>query len=296
MSNRRRSPKRAAELCKDHLKPDPVKLSQEAFRLLRTAQNLLSLKDPILSESGAQRAQSSSSLFLSDSRIHHKDSTVPTLMRCSTPTLSSFSSATTMHRKLNSRESRLSIQSSTDDSVHSTSSSSRHETDEELVPTGNASPPPPPHSFCQIPSSSSSTSSSTVSSSAAIINRCLKSIVSADDESGFSSMNSFQEIGLPVLSSGAAAVQPMPRTRLSTTSDTSARSCSDSSSTVDGGADNNNASTVKMRQSSPTPSTRTTNSLPSICHRRWSSAPPIPPKRNLSTFNSADEPLRVLWV
>lgn len=314
--NRRRSPKRAAELCKDHLKPDPVKLSQESFRLLRTAQNLLSLKDPILSESGAQRSQtssSSSSLFLNDSLHHPKDGPPPsaTSMRCSTPTLSSFSSAATMHRKLNTRESRLSIQSSTDDSVHSTSSSSRHETDEELVPAGSASPTPPPttvpHTFCKIPSSSSSSSSSTVSSSAAIINRCRKSIIAnsaADDESGFSSMNSFQEIGLPMSNGGG--VMPMPRTRLSTASIMSARSSSESSTldetlgSGDGGgngSDNNNT-TVKMRHSSPTPSMRTTNSLPpTICHRRWSSAPPIPPKRNLSTFNSAaDEPLRVLWV
>lgn len=259
-AHRRRSPKRAEQLCKDHLKPDPVKLSQEAFRLLRTAQSLLSLKDPILSES-------KSSLYpMPIVTSDHKDATT---LRCGTPT--SFTSST-MQRKLNSRESRLSIQSSTDDSVHSTSSS-RHETDEETPVS------PHPSAFCMRPSSTTS--------SVAVVQRVKSVASSVDDESGFSSMNSFQEIGLPNVGA-TATITPLPRTRLSTTSnDNSSMDQSRSSADDEDISSKNQTAAIRMR---PMP----VRSLP-ICHRRWSSAPPVPPKRNLSTFGG-DEPLKVLWV
>lgn len=175
-----------------------------------------------------------------------------------------------MQRKLNSRESRLSIQSSTDDSVHSTSSS-HNETDEENTATNMPT-------FCILPTATSSAASS--------INRVKSVASSVDDESGFSSMSSFQEIGLPLQSS--AGVIPAPRTRLSTSTDTS--SIDNSRGSPNETDDDSNSSrncTVRMRTSPG-------RTLP-ICHRRWSSAPPVPPKRNLSTFNG-DEPLKVLWV
>lgn len=256
---RRRSPKRAEQLCKDHLKPDPVKLSQEAFRLLRTAQSLLSLKDPILSES-------KSSIF--PTPVVTTDLKDPTTLRCSTPT--SFTS-NTMQRKLNSRESRLSIQSSTDDSVHSTSSS-RHETDEETPASSH------PSAFCMRPSSTTS--------SVAVVQRVKSVASSVDDESGFSSMNSFQEIGLPHVGS-TATITPLPRTRLSTTSTDNSSMDQSRSSADDEDIGSKATTAIRMR---PMP----IRSLP-ICHRRWSSAPPVPPKRNLSTFGG-DEPLKVLWV
>lgn len=191
---------------------DPIKLSQEAFRLFRTAQNLLNLKEPSLGVSKTN---------LMDIKEPHY---------------------ATIQRKLNSRESRLSIQSSTDDSVHSTtSSSSRNETDEE-----NLSP------FCILPQQSSST-----------IPIREKSVASSmDDESGFSSMNSFQEIGLPVSST------------MSTTS---------------------SSSTDEPNLKENIQNEKRSNKL-TINHRRWSSAPPIPPKLHLSAALSDDEPLQVLWV
>lgn len=270
----RRSPKNAEQLCKDPMIADPLKLSQEAFRLLRTAQNLLSVKEPILSESKASAKDVLTIVPPTPMRCSTPTSirsTTPTIMRCNTPpTISSSSFSAVMQRKQTSRESRLSIQSSTDDSVHSTSSS-RNETDEESI----AHPP-----FC-------------IMTGAAAPAGGTKSVTSSiDDESGFSSMNSFQEIGLPLpgMIAGTMGHHPdrlMPiaaaRTRLSTTSNSS--SYDNSRSSTDDDTSKN--TTVKMRVSP-------IRTLP-ICHRRWSSAPPVPPKRNLSTFNG-DEPLKVLWV
>lgn len=221
--------------------------------MLRTAQNLLNLKEPILSESKQSFASSA-------------DSTKDSTFRCSTPTFP----VVAMQRKLNSRESRLSIQSSTDDSVHSTSSS-HNETDEE-----NTTPLLP--AFCIMPTNVSKASST---------NRTKTSVASSvDDESGFSSMNSFQEIGLPHQPLAATQRTPTPRTRLSTSTDTSSIDRGSPNETDDDSNSTKNC-TVRMR-------TSPARTLP-ICHRRWSSAPPVPPKRNLSTFNG-DEPLKVLWV
>lgn len=207
---------------------NPEKLSQEAFRLLRTAQNLTSLKEPCLSD-----IQSDSQSFKNFD----------------------YNKTSTLQRKINSRESRLSIQSSTDDSVHSTSSS-RNETDEE---THNHQSPPP-SAFC-MPSSH--------------MNRkdFIKSMTNsaADDESGFSSMNSFQEIGLPtpVLSGSEKSADSAPETIPEDDNDT-------------------NDTTIMPFIG------KTKHPLP-ILHRRWDSVPPVPPKRNLSTYNGDDAP-KVLWV
>lgn len=210
---------------------NPEKLSQEAFRLLRTAQNLISLKEPCLSD------------IQSDTQSYKSFE---------------FNKTSTLQRKMNTRESRLSIQSSTDDSVHSTSSS-RNETDEET----HTHQPQSSSAFCMMPSSH--------------VNRkdFIKSMThsTADDESGFSSMNSFQEIGLPTpILSG------------------SEKSASDSAPETIPEDDNDTNDTTIV----PLYMGKTKHVLP-IIHRRWDSAPPIPPKRNLSTYNGDDAP-KVLWV
>lgn len=296
--NRRRSPKHSTN---PHT--DPSKLSQEAFRLLRTAQNLLNLKEPIL-------AETKKPLVATVAAVNNDlDNTV----RCATPLAplgcpsyaSNSAGVSTMQRKTNSRASRLSMQSSTDDSVHSSSSSSRHETDEELL--GYVGVP------CVVPSapfhlqSSASTASSSSSSSAMSHGQQqlhlhphhqqhrVKSVVSsADDESGFSSMSSFQDVGLPMHAAASSASQPPelpPRSRLSTASVLSANNNVAAGSDTDHGGRRSVVSAVRMRPAPARP-------LSIICHRRWSStpAPPVPPKRSLSAFTGDGEPLKVLWV
>lgn len=210
---------------------DPDKLSQEAFRLLRTTQNLINLKEPVLSDAK----------FPARYGFELKNN------MCTS----------TLQRKLNSRESRLSIQSSTDDSVHSTSSS-RTETDEETQH------PPIPYG--------------SLSSSVLMRKHLVKSVASSvDDESGFSSMNSFQEIGLPLLPS------------------TSASSTISSDKSDDSAED---TTIVENKKSTCNTKSDTVAKALTIDHRRWSSAPPLPPKRSLTSFStySGDEALKVLWV
>lgn len=194
-------------------------------------------------------------------------------------------SATILGRKFNSRESRLSIQSSTDDSVHSTSSS-RNETDEETNGGVTAhllhNNQPPSASSC---SSASSFCSSMPAAAAMMRKHLVKSVASSvDDESGFSSMNSFQEIGLPVTTAGGVIL------------DRSEDSSAAEDATIVEVQTNNGefygyAAAAEAQESDG-------GTVP-IVHRRWSSAPPIPPKRNaLSTFAkyNGDEALKVLWV
>ncbi|GAB0099837.1 hypothetical protein DMENIID0001_157270 [Sergentomyia squamirostris] len=135
-----------------------------------------------------------------------------------------------------SRESCSSFRSSSDSN---STVSSKQEIDEEL--TESISPPP-----CE---------------SRIIVKRSI-----AEDESGFSSMSSFQEIGLPLIST--------PRS--SSVSSESTTPDSDTSSNL-----------IKI-------------GLPLMpFHRRWESAPNVPGKngklRSLSTLGD-DESMRVLWV
>lgn len=95
----------------------------------------------------------------------------------------------------------------------------------------------------------------------------------ADDESGFSSMNSFQEIGLPtpIFSGSEKSADSAPETIPEDDNDT------------------NDTTIMPLSYVG-----KKKHALP-ITHRRWDSAPPLPPKRNLSTYNGDDAP-KVLWV
>uniref|UniRef100_A0A182VCB0 Uncharacterized protein n=1 Tax=Anopheles merus TaxID=30066 RepID=A0A182VCB0_ANOME len=294
----RRSPKRTQTLPISSNEVDPEKLAQEAFRLLRTVQNLLNTQEPTLAQStnaldSLISASTAASSCGSSTTLTGVGLSASGAMLGSTPTLTGAGgggngggdggagrsvgvsnghgggggggggggagggaggggshplvntrSTVGFSRKLNMRGSRLSVRSSTADSVHSTSSSTKTETDED-----NTDRPSPPlllshphhhhhhHHLLQHQnginggtaggggggggggSSSSSCCSSTSGNGSingnghhhhnpahrysANIERIKEMMISssAEDESGFSSMNSFQEIGLPLVNS-----------------------------------------------------------------------------------------------
>uniref|UniRef100_A0A182NIG7 Uncharacterized protein n=1 Tax=Anopheles dirus TaxID=7168 RepID=A0A182NIG7_9DIPT len=296
----RRSPKRTQTLPISSNEVDPEKLAQEAFRLLRTVQNLLNTQEPTLAQStnaldSLISASTAASSCGSSTTLTGVGLSASGAMLGSTPTLTGIGvggggagggaggdgdrarmtvggmsngvgvgggvgshplvntrSTVGFNRKLNMRGSRLSVRSSTADSVHSTSSSTKTETDED-----NTDRPSPPlllahhHHHHHLlhhqssgggvngggvgsgggggggGSSSSSCSSSTTSGNGSLngnghhhhhhhhhhhnpahrysanIERIKEMMISssAEDESGFSSMNSFQEIGLPLVNS-----------------------------------------------------------------------------------------------
>uniref|UniRef100_A0A182YLU2 Uncharacterized protein n=1 Tax=Anopheles stephensi TaxID=30069 RepID=A0A182YLU2_ANOST len=293
----RRSPKRTQTLPISSNEVDPEKLAQEAFRLLRTVQNLLNTQEPTLAQStnaldSLISASTAASSCGSSTTLTGVGLSASGAMLGSTPTLTGTGggigdgggggggrsvgvsnghgggvggggvgglggggnhplvntrSTVGFNRKLNMRGSRLSVRSSTADSVHSTSSSTKTETDED-----NTDRPSPPlllshhHHLLHHQSnggvngvnggggsgvggggSSSSSCSSSTSGNGSIngngnhhhhhhhhhhnpahrysanIERIKEMMISssAEDESGFSSMNSFQEIGLPLINS-----------------------------------------------------------------------------------------------
>lgn len=204
---RRRSPKKSGPNggCKARLSsPEAAeeKLNQEAFRLARTIRNLLhtSEQQPDLTQPRHSLASISSLLPSANHRLcKGKTSSVMTLL---TPplhnstsimnaTLEAPSPAAKSNAELiflranNMRDSRLSLRSSTDSSVHSTisstaSSSSKVETDEDNNTATTAS---------QTAISNIKTSTSNKQSGS-----------STEDESGFSSISSFHDVGLPLSS------------------------------------------------------------------------------------------------
>ncbi|XP_021696854.1 flocculation protein FLO11 [Aedes aegypti] len=379
----RRSPKRTQTLPISSVEVDPEKLAQEAFRLLRTVQNLLNTQEPTLSQSSTALdslllASAAGSATGSTSTLtgvggasggpssatvhhHHHHHHMPGAVEAMYGGVVNARSNVAFSRKLNMRGSRLSLRSSTDDSVHSTSSSNKTETDEDN--TDRPSPPlghhlhhPLVHQH-QNSGGSSSSSSTTSSNSGHLINhrhsanidRIKEMMISssAEDESGFSSMNSFQEIGLPlinstILSSSSAASSTTGV--CSADSNSSAASSTGSVSFVsDESSDmrdntvipTNNATTIAINppstvSSSSSNSTLTNTSkqlsdklgIPSsssskapeiparitqspayehhnhfINHRRWDSAPVVPPKLKLhGTDSDGGVSSRVLWV
>lgn len=200
-------------------------------------------------------------------------------MHCKTNSLDSQLLCSSLNRRINIRNSRSSLRSSTDDSVHSTSSN-KSETDEES--RERISPP-----LSRVPH--------------IIVERVkdLHGIASStEDESGFSSLNSFQEIGLPLVNS----------TMLSNgrSASSSASSNSDESTELGGMMD------TTIENKNKTILNTVTKAIPikseffmiqnhhQNYHRRWESAPvsPLTKKQGptFSTFSNGDESLRVLWV
>lgn len=262
---RRRTPKRNQQIS-TLFELEPEKLAKEAFRLLRTVQNLMNTHEPSLLHFDAQ-----SNPIKSESESSSSGST--------------SSNAAGFIRKINSRESRLSMRSSTDESsVHSSSgdaASTKNETDEDMCipvppPSSSSVLPPQPTPHPAPPSNQHQHQPKEPSSSAP------PTTVTIDDESGFSSMNSFQDIGLPLVNS--------------TMRSTSASSDSSSSSTGgENGAGNecNNAeSNSSSIQEKTVINVKDKIGIPRIAHRRWDSAPVTTARLQLS----ADVSSQVLWV
>ncbi|KAH8380101.1 hypothetical protein KR009_008969 [Drosophila setifemur] len=206
----RRSPKKygASGGCKARLSAPEVaeeKLNQEAFRLARTIRNLLhtSQQQPDLT----QPRHSICSLPGGGNHRLCKGKMCSVATMCTPPLLNSTSIMNaTMEvasspagksnaeliflRANNMRDSRLSLRSSTDSSVHSTisstasSSSKVEETDEEIQSNNN--------------NTTTTTASNTAINNKPTSNK--QSGSSTEDESGFSSISSFHDVGLPLSS------------------------------------------------------------------------------------------------
>lgn len=234
------------------MEEDIDKLSQEAFRLYRTTQNLLNLKEPILSKTK-----------------------VAQYSRNSMPDPKQMSNVL-LQRKLKARESRISYQSNStsDGSINSNSSSGRNDIEDEHhccngIANGN-------HRRSYAPDSSNILARE-MESLAVGKDQRVKSVASnsADDESGFSSMNSFHH-------ENANLLLPLQPQTLNST-------MISSQFHMDG--EDACQAMPEIKQALP------------IMHKRWDSAPPIPPKKNLATFSSIqngngdDKPgIHVLWV
>lgn len=280
MHLRRRSPKKSPQ--KGLNDDDAEKLSQEAFRLYRTAQNLLNLKEPILSES----------------KSFHRNS----LSDLKSAGLQTYAGPASLQRKVNSRESHNSYRSNStsDGSVHSNSSSIRTETDEENhldgrndglpVLNGNAN-----RRICaNNPDKYGATSEM---EAMALGKDRIKSVASssADDESGFSSMNSFHHEINPT------SILP-PQIALNSTMLSNQLSLDDDK--IENHHDLLKTEPSNANANAFNPSHSDMKSLPPILHKRFDSAPPIPPKKKLTTFNSLKNEnnpdkatgIHVLWV
>lgn len=260
---------------------DAEKLSQEAFRLYRTAQNLLNLKEPILSEPKSLQS-------------FHRNS----LTDLKSPPLQTYAGPTSLQRKLKSRESHNSYQSNStsDGSVHSNSSSVRTtETDEEnqLDSRSNGVPVLNGNANRRMNGNNAANEMEAM----ALGKDRVKSVASssADDESGFSSMNSFHHepntmAMLPQLALNSTMLSNQLALGEEDGKLDSNHHILPKSEQFDGNAFNLLHSDIKA-------------ALPPVIHKRYESAPPIPPKKKLTTFNSlknenADKAtgIHVLWV
>lgn len=273
---------------------DAEKLSQEAFRLYRTAQNLLNLKEPILSESKSLQS-------------FHRNS----MTDLKSPALQAYVGPTALQRKLKTRESHNSYQSNStsDGSVHSNSSSIRTETDEENnhLDVGRTNGLPVLNGGSNVNNINRRTgitnSQANEMEAMTLGKDRVKSVASssADDESGFSSMNSFHhEPNTMAMLPPLALNSTMLSNQLSLDEDVGGvgeagkhdnhHIMPKPEQQFDGNAFNLLQSDIK-------------SALPPIIHKRFDSAPPIPPKKKLTTFNSlrnesADKAagIQVLWV
>lgn len=264
-------------------------MAQEAFRLYRTAQNLLTLKEPILSEPKTLES-------------FHRNSISD--LKTSTGTLPLSFASSSLQRKLKTRESRTSCQSisTSDGSVHSNSSSSRNETDEEaqlgngtLMSNGNGQ-------HRRISTGNTRFNLNREMDALTIGKDRVKSVASnsADDESGFSSMNSFHHENIAAL----LPPPPLNSTMISNQflMDANDDAMNKASATIDNMNKIDNHLGNSIFGCGTMPDIKA--SLP-IMHKRWESAPPIPPKKNLATFNTLQTAangddkksgIHVLWV
>lgn len=208
---------------------DAEKLSKEAFRLSRTVQNFLNTHEPILSQANGS---SETNAFQQRGDL-----------------LFGFD-----------RESHLSLRSTDESSVHSSSNSSNSKEDDDptILPkiTTNKTP--------SIPQKS--------------LKKRFSTCHQTEDESGFSSMNSFHEIGLPLHSTLIS---------VNTSASSSDDSHSESVRTKKAPAELKDEVGLPL----PTPTKVT------VSHRRYDSAPvAMTPSSKMKILENDEKSMKVLWV
>lgn len=217
---------------------DAEKLSKEAFRLSRTVQNFLNTHEPILSQATSTSETNTFQRTLEQQRSDF---------------LFGFD-----------RESHLSLRSTDESSVHSSSNSSnsnKEDDDPTILPS--------------------------VVSDRKIVNIPAKSLVKSkrfstchqtEDESGFSSMNSFHEIGLPLHSTLLS---------VNTSSDESHSETNKTKKPAVIMKDGIGLPTI-----APAPQTKT-----AVNHRRYDSAPvSINQSSTFKILEDDEKSMKVLWV
>lgn len=218
---------------------DAEKLSKEAFRLSRTVHNFLNTHEPILSQAASHPAEPTNNFQRTAIEQQRNDF------------LFGFD-----------RESHLSLRSTDESSVHSSSNSSnshKEEDDPTILPANVAN------------------KGGSVAPKLLVKSKRF-STCQTEDESGFSSMNSFHEIGLPLLQSTMISVN---------TSGTSSDE-SNSESTK-----NNRSHLLKNEVGLPSPPPL----KPAISHRRYDSAPlAMPQNTKMKILEDDEKTMKVLWV
>lgn len=252
----RRRPKKQPT-APDEISPD--KLSQEAFRLLRTAQSLLNTREPDLAHILPAISNPKDQEFLSQLAKEFPSRPQPPQRATSfsinpqllNPSDREIRISTAFNRKLSlqrtpSSEARRNII----DLIDMTDDNNKRNSLCNSINKGAEKPPSSPKTG---------------------------SVSSAEDESGFSSMNSFQEVGLPVLNSTA-----------------NEQSNNDSFLSVKNGdlsvnSSDSNITQIEERHDSPSKLlwNRSNLGLPVSQHRRWSSTP---------VEMAQNDGLKVLWV
>lgn len=183
----RRRPKKQ-ETAPDEISPD--KLSQEAFRLLRTAQSLLNTREPDLAHILLDISNPKDKEFLSQLAKEFPSRPQPphTPKNCKNPQRATSFSINPQLLNPSDREIRISTAFNRKLSLQRTPSSEARRNIIDLVDITDKSKR---NSLCSISKTAEKAPSSPKTGS----------VSSAEDESGFSSMNSFQEVGLPLLNS-----------------------------------------------------------------------------------------------
>lgn len=215
---------------------DAEKLSKEAFRLSRTVQNFLNTHEPILSQTNSSTESDRQNVFQRSILEPQRNEF-----------LFGFD-----------RESHISLRSSDESSVQSSNSSNSNKEDED--PT-------------ILPNIANSKVSALPTKSLAKTKR-LSTCHQTEDESGFSSMNSFHEIGLPLHSTMI--------------------------SNISASSDESHSETVKFKKSSldlkdevglPIPQ------KPAPNHRRYESAPvAVSQSSKMKLLENDEKTMKVLWV
>lgn len=214
------------------------KLSKEAFRLSRTVQNFLNTHEPILSQANAPTVD-----VVSYQR--------PTLDQQRSDFLFGFD-----------RESHLSLRSTDESSVHSSSNSSNKEEED-------------PTFLPKLPLNKAICIPAKVLTKSKRFSTCHQT----EDESGFSSMNSFHEIGLPLHSTLIS---------VNTSGTSSDDSQSETTKAVKRAED-------ELKDDVGVPIITSPKSV--INHRRYDSAPvPMAHNVKMKILENEEKTMKVLWV